>query len=1335
VKTLIYGLLALIVIALGGALVAPSFVDWNQYKPEIIAQASKATGREIAIDGPIALAVLPVPTLSVGGVRIANLDGAGTADMVRLTSLEVRVALVPLLSGAVEVESVVLVEPEVVLEKLADGRVNWSFGAVASESSGRSEGAAAAAGALSVTLDQVSIESGTLIYRDAGARLMERIGDINLEISARSLTGPYTIQGSLAGRGVPLTVDVAVGEMAAGKPLVVKADLGADGVRLAFSGSIRTGDSDPSVTGKIQFGADDLGALAKIIGTATGQAVTMPLSVDRPVSLDGRIELTGQNLGVSEVKLRLGDMVASGEGAIGLGAAPTFDLAMAVNRLDLDALLADMPDSLDDTAEATPPAGSGAKDDAEPTVVDGFRLPVNLTGTVELTAEAVLYNGQVMRQAVVSANMIAGILNLQRVSALLPGGSDLTVFGSVDWEKGTPRLIGQIEAVSDNLRAMLEWLEIDVAAVPADRLRKFGFSANINGSPDFGSITDVDLQLDASRLVGGIAYVLRAGRPGFGVTLRLDRFNADAYLPATTADANNDGAAGDADSAGAGDPPPTQSAAALAFLNTFDADFEIRIDNLTYRDIPISGLLLDGLLQYGTLNLHQASVGEVAGASASLSGTLTGLDGLPAIDGAISLRTENLSALAHAIPAIDLLPSALTGALGIETKILGDLDSMTIDGTFAALDSELKLKGTVANPTANPTFDMEARLSNPNLAQLLASLGVVESGPAANALAGPILLTAKAAGGIGGFDVDAAATLAGNALDVSGRIDGLPDAAVFNLSGRANHASLAALLEATVGYDAAQAPPALAAPFAVTATAAGSLDRFDIETTAATGETTIAARGQVGGLPDAPSYDLAAEVADPSLTALLQGLGVSQSLAGFEGPLRVSAQIGGNPALVSLPRLEATLGKSTLVGSLSVALDGPRPKIGADLITGAVVAEHFLAPAALATKPADGGGEAGAGGTPVPSTGERWSRTAIDFSGLKAVDAEVKIAADSLSYGGYRFDDAELALRIDDAVLTVDQLSGRAFDGDINLQAALDARSLPRLDLSFSVAGADLRQALNQMAQLDLITGRLGMEAALTASGQSQYALISSLNGTGRVGSTAGGGTIDGIDLRALSDRLDNLDQIGDFLNLAKASFERGQTRYSEFRGSFTMTNGELGTNDLRLIADGGVGEVVGIVDLPSWTQDVTAMFRLTDHPEAPPIGVRLTGALDQPRRDIKTAEIEQYLLSRGLGAVIQKAVPAEKLGAAAPLLDNLLGGGGGGSAAGALIEGLLGGGEGTGQPAPAARSPAPAPTPAPAPAPAPSPAPASAPAPLPAETEAKPEQVFKTILDNLLDD
>ena len=164
---------------------------------------------------------------------------------------------------------------------------------------------------------------------------------------------------------------------------------------------------------------------------------------------------------------------------MGLGAEPTFDLAMSLNRLDLDLLSARLPDRPDESPEDVRGAAPGAEDDPEPDVFGGFRLPANINGTIELAAEAVLYNGQVVRQAVISASMIAGVLNLQRLSAVLPGGSDVTLFGAVDWATGTPRLIGQIEAVSDNLRAMLDWLEIDVSDVPADRLRKFGFSARV----------------------------------------------------------------------------------------------------------------------------------------------------------------------------------------------------------------------------------------------------------------------------------------------------------------------------------------------------------------------------------------------------------------------------------------------------------------------------------------------------------------------------------------------------------------------------------------------------------------------------------------------------------------------------------------------------------------------------------------------------------------------------------------------------------------------------------------------------------------------------------------
>ena len=61
-KSLIYGLVAIVILALAAVLVGPSFVDWNRYKPEIVERLEAATGRQITIDGPIAFAMLPVPT-------------------------------------------------------------------------------------------------------------------------------------------------------------------------------------------------------------------------------------------------------------------------------------------------------------------------------------------------------------------------------------------------------------------------------------------------------------------------------------------------------------------------------------------------------------------------------------------------------------------------------------------------------------------------------------------------------------------------------------------------------------------------------------------------------------------------------------------------------------------------------------------------------------------------------------------------------------------------------------------------------------------------------------------------------------------------------------------------------------------------------------------------------------------------------------------------------------------------------------------------------------------------------------------------------------------------
>jgi len=1344
VKKLLYGLIAVVVLVVAGVLVVPSFIDWNHYKPQIITQANKFTGRAVTIDGSIDLAMLPTPTLSVRGVRLANIEGATTRDMIRLKSLDVRIALMPLLSGEIQVEQITLVEPEIVLERLPDGRANWLFsdGAL-SEAGGAGSVGDSPKLPLSITVDRLGIEGGTIVYRDAGGRT-ERIDGINMIISAQTLSGPFTVEGALNARGTSLEIDGVIGEVKAQQSVAVKVKLAIPGAAATLSGKVLR--ESPGFEGRIDLRAETPQALLAAVAALAGKPIVPVIALDKAVSLKARVRIDSEKVALSEVEFRLADTVATGVANLSLGKAPRFDVALSVNRIDFDMLLAGLA-----SAARARDAGVASADDTQGGDALGAQellIPADISGTIDLSVGAILYRQQLVRQTVLNVGIFGGAVNLQRLSALLPGGSDVTVFGTIDSHGGAPRFVGQVEAASDNLRALFDWLAIDVATVPADRLRKFSLSATIDGTATQGSVTAIDLRLDTSRAVGGVAYAL-GNRPGFGVNLRLDRLNADAYLP-------RDRTAPDGDAAGAEEATATLFAP-LAFLTSFDADFVTRIDNLTYRGIPFNGLVLNGLLQNGVLTLREARVADMAGARVDMTGTITGLDGNPTVDGAVEFDTDNLATLARVVPLLDGLPPGLTGAIGLKATLKGDADSFAVNGKLAALDGEFSLTGNFSGLSTDPTFDVALDLTNPDLAALLSALTDFDARDAAAAMSGPVVVAATAKGALDGFDLDARVELADGILSVVGRLDDVTGLPAFDLSAEASHPDLAALLRLTTGYQADVAASALTGPVRATVKAVGVLTGFDLDAEVVLADTTVNVAGRVEGLPDAPSYQLSADLANPSMAALLRGFGAARMTDQMEGPVMISGRIDGSPASISLPDLRATMGRLSVVGSVAVALDRPRPMLRADLITGDLVIEHFLPAATDPTDPAGGGGREGG-----DAQGERWSREPINLSSLRAFDADLKVRADTLSYGGYLFEEAELALTVDDGVVDVHHLSARAFDGAIDLRARLDGREFPIIELSFDIKGADLHKALVQVVGVEAITGAMDMEARLEARGRSPYALISSLNGSGRI-KNATDGAIDGVDLRALSDRLDELDNLGDFLNLAKLSFNGGTTRYSELAGTINVINGELHTNDLHLVVDGGDGDVTGIVDLPNWSMDVTAMFRLSDHLDAPPLGVRLFGSIDTPERDVKTALMEEYLLARGLGGAPRKALPDEKLGAASTLIEDLLaadaapenvaGDGslsaGLGGDAGNLIEAILDAGDvprprekpvaapsESVTPAPA-RAPAPKSAPAPAitaevaPAPVPTPSPDLSPASAPRGAE--PEDAFSDILEDLL--
>lgn len=122
-KTIRYSLIFLILL-LVVLLTAPFFIDANRYKTMIVGQAEKAIGRHIEI-GELHASLFPWVGVRINDVHIANPQDFGAGDMLQAKSLDVQVAVLPLLGGKYKIERFVLDGPKLQLGRTAEGISNW----------------------------------------------------------------------------------------------------------------------------------------------------------------------------------------------------------------------------------------------------------------------------------------------------------------------------------------------------------------------------------------------------------------------------------------------------------------------------------------------------------------------------------------------------------------------------------------------------------------------------------------------------------------------------------------------------------------------------------------------------------------------------------------------------------------------------------------------------------------------------------------------------------------------------------------------------------------------------------------------------------------------------------------------------------------------------------------------------------------------------------------------------------------------------------------------------------------------------------------------------------
>jgi uncharacterized protein involved in outer membrane biogenesis len=123
-KRILIGLVILVVALYAAIYAFLYFYDLNRFKPRITSAVFEAVGRQLTIAGDLEVDFGLMPVLAAEHISLQNASWGSRPAMVQVERFQVRVALLPLILGKLEIASILLIGPDVVLEKNEAGIFN-----------------------------------------------------------------------------------------------------------------------------------------------------------------------------------------------------------------------------------------------------------------------------------------------------------------------------------------------------------------------------------------------------------------------------------------------------------------------------------------------------------------------------------------------------------------------------------------------------------------------------------------------------------------------------------------------------------------------------------------------------------------------------------------------------------------------------------------------------------------------------------------------------------------------------------------------------------------------------------------------------------------------------------------------------------------------------------------------------------------------------------------------------------------------------------------------------------------------------------------------------------
>ncbi|TPI49538.1 AsmA family protein [Mesorhizobium sp. B2-9-1] len=693
----------LFVLVLCAALVVPYFIDWTGYRGDFEREASAVLGRKVTVKGDATARLLPFPSVTFSNVEVAGGPEGQPAMTVETFSMDAELA--PFLRGEVLIFDMRLVHPKAVINIAGDGTVDWTLRPSAPFDPGQ------------IAIEKLSVTEGQIELRHAAGGRSHLISEINTTISAKALTGPWRMDGTLRFDGLRADVSASTGKVEPDGQmrLRLKADPDAYPLIIEADGNAGIVNGAAVYSGQFKISGDDRNS-AELRGNG-GEPVKVSTGKPDPgFRLNGKFALDHQKLNFDEFRFETGPLdnpyTADGKASVDLGLKPHFSVEASGAQVQFD--------------EAVGGAAAGFTLDQR---IAAFERTLQhmpkptIPGKVEVRLPAVVAGDTTVRDVRLSAEPAEGGWSVKSLAATLPGRTTLEADGMLSVEDHFG-FTGSLLLAVGQPSGFAAWLSKDVDEA-IRRLPAAGFKAKVDLSENRQSFSDLELILGKAKFSGSIDSSQPDGaRPSVLMRLTGGEMDLDGLAAFASIFISDKGA------------------------NRFsdrDLDFQIKAGPVSAAGLSVDTVDTALRLREGLLEIDRLSIGGLAGASISATGrvkdfpqsptgklnaSVVAVDLKPLIDVAAQHYSDNamlkgLASRAAAYPElfqdarIDLLTSAADngdGTTGLALSAQGKAGG-------SAFSASLSGKGT-ADKLSEAPVAITFNAHNDNATALLALYGL-----------------------------------------------------------------------------------------------------------------------------------------------------------------------------------------------------------------------------------------------------------------------------------------------------------------------------------------------------------------------------------------------------------------------------------------------------------------------------------------------------------------------------------------------------------------------------------------------------------------------------------